>query len=208
MKLTEPVTAITDYILAAELLVFSIMLWRNANDYYSVRLWSVSFVALCIGAFAGGTFHGFQESLKAQTLDQIWKGTLLFILLSLGMMVAGGIFSAFSGFSRIVFLLADAAIILLALKQGGELNFPLLMKIVAAVFLLLMVVLLYQVLFHGSATGKWILAGSLITLVGIVVQLSGFRFHEHFNQNDLFHVIMMVAVYFLYRGGLLLRDRG
>ena len=35
---------------------------------------------------------------------------------------------------------------------------------------------------------------------GAMVQASGFRLHEHFNHNDLYHVIQMVALVLLYRG--------
>ena len=30
--------------------------------------------------------------------------------------------------------------------------------------------------------------------------------HAHFNHNDLYHVIQMGAMYFLFRGGLLVRE--
>jgi hypothetical protein len=33
-----------------------------------------------------------------------------------------------------------------------------------------------------------------------LVQASGFRLHEHFNHNDLYHVIQTAAVLLLYRG--------
>jgi uncharacterized membrane protein len=50
---------------------------------------------------------------------------------------------------------------------------------------------------------KWngaILAGVAVSIVGALVQASGFRLHEHFNHNDLYHVIQVAALVLLYRG--------
>ena len=56
---------------------------------------------------------------------------------------------------------------------------------------------------------KWngaILAGVALSIVGALVQASGFTLHEHFNHNDLYHVIQTVAVILLYRGAHRLAD--
>jgi hypothetical protein len=52
----------------------------------------------------------------------------------------------------------------------------------------------------------WITAAVAVALVAAVIQYAHLAPHEHFNHNDLFHVVQMVAIYLLYRGGLLLRD--
>jgi hypothetical protein len=53
----------------------------------------------------------------------------------------------------------------------------------------------------------WIVAGVLVSLVAGLLQARRVGWHRHFNHNDLFHVIQMIAVYLLYRGGTLLVDR-
>jgi hypothetical protein len=45
-----------------------------------------------------------------------------------------------------------------------------------------------------------------VSVVAGVIQYAHLAPHEHFNHNDSFHVVQMVAIYLLYRGGLLLRD--
>jgi trimethylamine:corrinoid methyltransferase-like protein len=50
---------------------------------------------------------------------------------------------------------------------------------------------------------KWngaMLAGVAVSIVGALVQASGFTLHEHFNHNDLYHVIQIAALVLLYRG--------
>ena len=58
---------------------------------------------------------------------------------------------------------------------------------------------------EGSA--KWIIGGVLVSFFATAIQQSGFTIHQHFNYNDLYHVIQMGAMYLLYRGGCLLKDR-
>ena len=60
---------------------------------------------------------------------------------------------------------------------------------------LLIVGALYLWRFNG-----WMLAGVAISIVAGVVQASGLRLHEHFNHNDLYHVIQIAAMLALYRG--------
>ena len=52
-----------------------------------------------------------------------------------------------------------------------------------------------------------ILAGVALSIVAGLVQASGLDLHRHFNHNDLYHVIQVVAIVAYYRGVRLLSDR-
>ena len=52
----------------------------------------------------------------------------------------------------------------------------------------------------------WLAAGVGVSLIAAGVQASGVSLHEHFNHNDLFHLIQIPALYLFLRGGLLLTD--
>lgn len=54
---------------------------------------------------------------------------------------------------------------------------------------------------HGIT---WLKRGIAISLVGLAVLVGKLSLHEHFNQNDLYHVIQMGGLYCLYRGARLL----
>src|SRR5262249_55612058 len=57
-----------------------------------------------------------------------------------------------------------------------------------------------------TQAARWIVAGIAVSIVAALVQQSGFDVHRHLNHNDLQHLLQMVAVWWLYRGGALLRN--
>ena len=59
---------------------------------------------------------------------------------------------------------------------------------------------IWAYLHHRAATAPWIIAGVITTLIAAVIQQSGFRLHDHFNNNDLYHVVQIVGLLLLYRG--------
>jgi hypothetical protein len=59
---------------------------------------------------------------------------------------------------------------------------------------------------HRKAGHRWLKRGLVISLVGVLIQVSGFSLHEHFNHNDLYHVVQMFGLYCFYRGALYLHD--
>jgi hypothetical protein len=56
--------------------------------------------------------------------------------------------------------------------------------------------------------GKWIVAAVVVALVGVAVQVSGFRARQAFNHNDVFHLIVIVSMYLFFKGCRTLQDRG
>jgi ABC-type multidrug transport system permease subunit len=55
--------------------------------------------------------------------------------------------------------------------------------------------------------GNWIVAAVAIGVLGYGIQLTGFRSHQNFNHNDLFHVIQIAAMFLFFRGASRLEDR-
>ena len=56
--------------------------------------------------------------------------------------------------------------------------------------------------------GKWIVAGVVIGVAGLGVQVTGFRAHQPWNHNDVFHLILIGAMYLFFKGARRLKDRG
>ena len=184
--MNEPSTVITDYLLG---LVCSWVAFRlMRSDARPQKLWGFAFAALAVGAFLGGTWHGFVQS------DLLWKATVLSVgFASFGMVAGSG--HAFT-WLRIL------AAIKLLLYLGWMLFHDDFIYVVLDTGIALIVVAAIHL-------WKWngpMLAGVALSVLAGAVQASGLRLHEHFNHNDLYHVIQTVAVLLLYQGAKRLRS--
>src|SRR5688572_8713776 len=91
MKITEPVTLATDYILGAAGAAFAAGLWKSAASNRASLLWLLGFAAGAIAAFVGGTFHGFALHMTEATRRSLWNVTLLSIGASAAFMISGAL---------------------------------------------------------------------------------------------------------------------
>ncbi len=53
---------------------------------------------------------------------------------------------------------------------------------------------------------RWLKGGVLVTVIGVLIQQSGRSLHQHFNHNDIYHLVQMVGIYCFYRGVACLHD--
>jgi hypothetical protein len=53
---------------------------------------------------------------------------------------------------------------------------------------------------------RWILAGVAVSLIAAGVQAGRLALHEHFNHNDLYHVLQTAAMALYYAGAKRMRD--
>jgi len=52
----------------------------------------------------------------------------------------------------------------------------------------------------------WLKWGLMVSLAGVLIQMSGWNVHRSFNHNDIYHVVQMFGFYCLYRGAMFLHD--
>ena len=184
--MNEPMTVVTDYALGGVAAWLALLLFRNAQA--PRRLWAVAFAALAAAAFLGGTWHGFVHS------NLLWKATTLSAGVASFGMVAGSSWAVFSGQLRAFAL--TAALAKLVVYSAWMLSHDAFLYVVIDTGIAFLVVAVLHL-------WKWngpILAGVAVSIVGALVQASGFTLHEHFNHNDLYHVIQIAALVLLYRG--------
>jgi hypothetical protein len=55
--------------------------------------------------------------------------------------------------------------------------------------------------------GKWIVAGVVTAVLGLGIQATAFRGKQAFNHNDVFHIVLIAAMYLFFMGARKLRDR-
>jgi hypothetical protein len=193
MTIAEPMTVATDYLLAA---VTAWLAWRLRGSWqHSRRWWAVAFGALALGAFLGGTWHGFLQNTI------LWKATLLAIGVASFGMVSGSAFSAFPTRVRdLVLWLAGAKLILYWWWMLGHDDFIYVVLDTGVAFAAVAAIHLWR-------WNPWIVGGVAVSVAAAVVQASGYAPHPGFNHNDLYHVIQLAAMAILYRGARQLLDR-
>lgn len=210
LTITEPMTTLTDYILAGIAILFGTRLigLPTHRQHTSRRLWGFAFGFIAIGALLGGTSHGFVVYLSDENMALIWQGTLYSIGFSMFFVLAGTVTaSLYSHTWRKAFYLCGILIFALystKVLHSGEYVFALLNNIFT--FLLICGLQIWAMTKYGVNSATWILSGVGISVIGAVVQRSGYDFHLHFNHNDLYHVLQMVGLWFFYRGATLFVD--
>jgi hypothetical protein len=209
VRITEPMTMITDYVMGALAFVLAMRLAGDAaaGRHLSGRLWAAALVMTAAAAFLGGTYHGFIQWMPGAAGRAMWKATLLATGVGSACLLAAAVVAAVAGPLRIA--LAGAVIAKLVFYVwtiATKDSFTLV--IIDYGTALAAVVLAAWVLKPSGLTPAawWITAGVAVAVVAGVIQWARLAPHAHFNHNDLFHVVQMASLYLLYRGGLLLRD--
>jgi len=194
MTISEPMTLVTDYLLAGVTAWLCFLLFKQRNSQRSRFWWAVAFAALAAGAFLGGTWHGLVQS------DLLWKATVLAVGVASFAMVAGSAIAVLSRAPQtVVLVLANTQLLVYAtwMMMRDEFIFV----IVDTGLAFAAVAVLHLLRFNG-----WILAGVAVSVVAALSQASGFALHPHFNHNDLYHVIQVAAMVLFYRGARRLTD--
>lgn len=205
--ISEPMTMITDYALGTVSAVLGWRLHLGAQAERARRCWALAFGALAISALLGGTHHGFAAMMSRFAYDLSWKVTVFAIgIFSFGML-AGSIIATTRGAERTA-LLAFAGI-QLALYSAWMLVHEDYLYVVLDTAITMSVLLLlhgWSAALRKDHASYWVLAAIAVSAAAAAVQFGRITLHQHFNHNDLYHVIQIAGVVLFFRGGKLLRD--
>ena len=210
MHITEPMTLITDYLLAGLIFYFGLRLlasWRRTGQQ-SVYWWSVGYYASALAALAGGTYHGFTSYLGGLPAFLLWKLTVIAVGVAALFLFAGVVLATLSGLpKKCLLILAGLKFLLYAMWMTSHDDFRYVIYDYAPALLGILLLAIYASLPRRERFAPWLIGGVLVSFAAAGIQASGLALHRHFNHNDLYHVVQMGAFWLLYRGGLLLRDR-
>ena len=195
--ISEPMTLATDYVLAAAAAVMAAFILRAAGGQDARRWWGVAFIALALGAALGGTHHGLR-------LEALWQPTVLVLGVASAGMVAGSAVATTRGMWRLALLALVAA--KLAIYWAWVWRDDRFIGALADTGGAFALVALLHVLRWRAPGSRWIVAGVAVSIAAAAVQASGIDLHRHFNHNDLFHLVQLVALLLYYRGVRGLRD--
>ena len=180
---------LTDYALGG---VTGFLAWKlKSNGARAARFWLLAFVALAVAAFLGGTFHGFQ-------LEWIWKPTVLAVGFASFGMLAGSAYATTKGKVRQALVIAAA--VKLCLYEAWMLGHSDFIFVVADTASAMLAVAALHLLALRNSASRWILGGVAVSLVAAGIQAGRLAPHEHFNHNDLYHVVQVVAMLLYYAG--------
>jgi hypothetical protein len=210
LRIAEPGTVITDWLLAA---LTARLAWTLFREVYrlkdrAVNLWLGAFWAVAASAFLGGIWHGFSAQIDPSLAAALWPatmllasaGSLLFLLATLHVYTSGRVLDILSGVAVIKFVLFT---LLVAIND----NFRIVVYDSALAMLVLVVLSTWGAWVRQEPSAPWVLVGVLVSMLAALFQQGRVSIHAHFNHNDLYHVIQMGAMYLLFRGGLLMREQ-
>jgi hypothetical protein len=209
VRITEPMTMITDYVMGALAFVLAMRTVGDATAgrQISGRLWAAALVMTAVAAFLGGTYHGFIQWMPGAAGRAMWKATLLATGIGSACLLAAAVTAATTGaIQRALVAIVVVKLLVYVWTIATKDQFTL---VIADYGTALIAVLLAAWFIRPSGltpAAWWITAGVAVAVVAGVIQWAHLAPHAHFNHNDLFHVVQMASLYLLYRGGLLLRD--
>jgi hypothetical protein len=197
------VTAVTNFILASEVFLFAgVLLGRAAKPDTAFGFWALAMLFLGVGALLGGIDHGFFEprgNFPARAVMQratwITLGILtFFIVLTIGWQFA-------QPRHRTIFLVVALAQLALFVVFAILIdNFLVVILNYAPVMLLFLV--LHLVHLGDGAGSWWMVIGLVLSFAASAIQSLAVDAFSPLDRNGLYHLIMMPAVFLLYRGGL------
>ena len=198
MNIHEPMTMLTDYILSAASLFFAARLWRAG-----FRPWALAFFFTALGSFFGGTYHGVGPLLDERVDAAIWQLTIYSIGLASFFLLTGGAVASTEGRTRralVVFALVKFIVYGTWMIWHDDFVYV----IVDYGLTLIIVAAMYVMAWRHSAASPSVLASVALSVIAAIVQQSRITPHVNFDHNALYHLIQLVALWLLYRGGMLL----
>lgn len=203
--MSEPVTTLTDFILAA-------LAWwwawnlrqRGRTIERSRRLWAFGLIAQGAGAFLGGLCHGFPSLLGPEASMFLWHLTLVLLGGASALFVSGlGIAALPARPASVLFGAMLVKFVAYAVWAWLRKDFALALCDQALSLLLLIGLLIPS---RRRPPTPFIAFGLLALILGGLIQHLRLGLHEHFNHNDIYHVFGALTLWCFYRAGRLMKD--
>ncbi len=207
----EPMTVITDLVLAGMTAYFA---WELSAWYWE-RLMNVHwhftrlFIMISAGALLGALSHGIGTHFSPEVKAVIWRLTTISIGAAAFFVLMVTFYHVFPfatvRYLRWLAIVLFVGYLVLIWKDDRFIN---VIRFYGPTMLFMLAVMIYSYLTASNPGSGWLVIGILISFAAAGVQMSGFSLHQHFNHNDIYHIIQMLGMYCIYRGSLLLTDHG
>ncbi len=208
--ITEPTTVATNIVIAGLAFVLGARLGYGAAAEGSA---SGSFIALALLATAvaaafGAAAHGIDPLVDREQRERCWRAALYAMGFVGAASIASVAFFAVRGSVRTAILVvAGLELLWYFVSVARRPEFRVATANYGGSLAVLLAGALYAMARWHAAGMGWLVGAVGVSLVAGLVQARRLALHRHFNHNDLYHVIQLVALYLFYRGGALLVDR-
>jgi hypothetical protein len=199
----EPMTAITDAILAAWTAFLAALLFARAQDATPVKLWACAFLAAVVSSLAGVAYHGGRILFTPTVTALCWKiGPITTGLAALCLGSAAASVWLAPRARRIAFALLGLELVVCVVAAIMSNSF----KVAAYDYVPVLLALLVGCGLHwGQPAARLIASGIVVSFIAFAIQASTLRISA-FDHNDIFHLVQAAAMYLLYRGGAALAE--
>jgi len=208
--ITEPTTVATNVVLAGVAFVLGARLGyaAAANGSASGSFMAIALVATAVSAAFGAAAHGIDPLVDREQRERCWRAALYTIgFVGAASIASVAFFTARGSFRTAILVVAGLKLLVYLVSVVRRPEF----RVAAADYGGALAVVLGAALYamarwHAPGTG-WLIGGVAVSLVAALIQARRIAVHRHFNHNDLYHLIQIVALYLVFRGGSLLVDR-
>lgn len=194
----DPVTALTNIGIFATGLVCYLRL-RKQNLEFPNKNWIYFFLLVGISSLIGVVVHGFSFYTSPDVHFKIWW--------AMGAVQGAGITLAQFGFASNVLSRFRMLVISLVTLQFGifaTLSYIVgtfaIAKVHIALGLLPIMVYYIYVAFKGRRAEKLVATGIAVSSLTALVHGLKISFHQHFNYNDIAHVMIIISLVLMYKG--------
>ena len=206
----EPMTVFTDLLIV----FFSIWFGRIVQMWFTVKLMEVHFhfsnyfFFIALTASFGAIFHSLNPAYDS-IRNVLWKITMLSMAVSIFTLILGTLyywlpFDKVQWVKWIIFVLIVP--IILWFYVDTQLMNAVKLYIPSALFVV--IIMAYGWLGKGDEGAALLMAGLLVNLFGASFLVTKIGFHQHFNHNDIFHIIQIGGLVLMYRGVMLITNHG
>lgn len=201
--LTNVVLAVFAFVLAARL-----GLRAAAEGVAASSAIAGGLLATAIAAVLGAVAHGTDPRADADVRERMWRAALYATgFVGVASIASVAFFAARGAIRAAILAFAALKLVVYVVTVTRRVEFRVAAADYGGALAILLAGAVYATVRWRIAGGPWLVAGVGVSLVAGLVQARRITAHRHFNHNDLFHVVQLVALYMFYRGGLLLVDR-
>lgn len=196
----EPVTVLTDYIMAAQCLYYYLKLKEADFIDNSTKYWSYFFGLMAISAFSGGCSHAFFEVHLGVAYKTFWFTMQATNIFSLYYLQQAMLHSALANSKNQNWLNSVYRIQLIVALIAIFVFQNFLVVVINTSIALIPAVFIYFADAKYNRSSLWIAYGIVILFITGVVNAIKLCFHAYFNHLDLAHVLIMINLWMMFTG--------